>query len=187
MALTDADSHAGEEYPGSKKLKVLVIGAHPDDPENTCGGTLIRYAQSGHDVVVVYLTRGEEGLPGKSHQEAADIRTKEALKACEIMTARPVFAGQIDGHAEFTLKHCADLKTIFDREKPDLVFTHWPVDNHPDHRVCSILVHDVLRKSRYSFALYYQENARIQTQLFHPTHYVDIGATVDLSSIPGAE
>ena len=67
------------------KLKLVVAGGHPDDPESGCGGTMARFAEAGGDVVALYLTRGEAGIPGKSAQEAARIRTREAEEACKIL------------------------------------------------------------------------------------------------------
>jgi len=55
-----------------------VAGAHPDDPETGAGGTMALYSKHGHQVVSLYLTRGETGIPGKSPNETAAIRTKEA-------------------------------------------------------------------------------------------------------------
>ncbi len=52
----------------AKLLKVVCVGGHPDDPESGCGGTLARFSAAGHDVTIIYLTRGEAGIPGKSHQ-----------------------------------------------------------------------------------------------------------------------
>lgn len=52
--------------------KVLVIGAHPDDPETCCGGTIITMKNAGYDVVVVYMTRGQSGISGKSKVEKYD-------------------------------------------------------------------------------------------------------------------
>src|SRR4051812_43630272 len=69
------------------KLKVVVVGGHPDDPESGCGGTMARCADLGHEVVALYLTRGEAGIEGKSHQEAAAIRTAECHEACKILKA----------------------------------------------------------------------------------------------------
>src|SRR6266480_6686185 len=86
-------------------LKVVCIGAHPDDPESGCGGTLARYAALGHAVTIVYLTRGERGIDGKSLDEAARIRTAESETACRIIGAKPVFFGQIDGATEVTRAH----------------------------------------------------------------------------------
>src|SRR6516225_948257 len=89
-----ADKPASTQPP--RPLKAVCVGAHPDDPESGCGGTLARYAAAGHQVTVIYLTRGEAGIAGKSHQEAAAIRTGEAETACKVLGARAVFAGQID-------------------------------------------------------------------------------------------
>src|SRR5207247_10468237 len=83
-------------------LKIVCIGAHPDDPESGCGGTLARYAALGHAVTIVYLTRGERGIDGKSLDEAARIRSAECEAACRIIGAKPVFFGQIDGATEVT-------------------------------------------------------------------------------------
>src|SRR5690242_17428642 len=72
-----------------RRLRVVVVGAHPDGPESSCGGTMSRYADLGHEVVAVYLTRGEAGIKGKTAEEAAAIRTSEAERACQILKARP--------------------------------------------------------------------------------------------------
>jgi len=98
-----------------KKLKIVVAGAHPDDPETGCGGTMALLADQGHEVISLYLTRGEAGIPGKSHDEAARIRTAEVKKACEILKARPVFAGQIDGDTKISNQHYKEFAQILDR------------------------------------------------------------------------
>src|ERR1041385_6126184 len=85
-----------------RPLKVVVAGGHPDDPESGAGGTMARFADLGHEVVALYLTRGEAGVKGKSAQEAAAIRSAECEEACKILKARPVFAGQIDGATELS-------------------------------------------------------------------------------------
>src|SRR4030081_1456292 len=84
----------GEASDASRKLKVIVAGGHPDDPESGCGGTAALYADLRHDVAMLYLTRGEAGIPGRSAPEAAAIRTAECQRACAILRARPIFAGQ---------------------------------------------------------------------------------------------
>jgi LmbE family N-acetylglucosaminyl deacetylase len=151
------------------------VGAHPDDPESGCGGTLIRYAQAGHRVTVVYLTRGERGIQGKSPGEAAAIRTAECQTACEILGAKPVFAGQIDGESEASLKRAAELARHLEAEQPDIVFTHWPLDSHMDHLVVSILTIHAWRNAGRKFDLYFYEvDAGEQTVGFAPTDYVDV-------------
>jgi N-acetylglucosamine malate deacetylase 1 len=161
-----------------KKLKIIAAGGHPDDPESGAGGTIARYADLGHDAVNLYLTRGEGGIKGKSAEEAAAIRTAEIEKACAILKARAIFAGQIDGVTEVSPARYDEFRKILADEKPDIVLTHWPVDTHRDHRTVSVLVYDAWLRLGRKFALYYFEvNPGAQTQHFHPTHYVDITST----------
>lgn len=163
-----------------KRLKVVVAGAHPDDPESSCGGTIALYTDLGHDVAILYLTRGEAGIPGKSAQQAAAVRTAEAEKACAILKAKPVFAGQTDGNTEINRARYEEFRSILEAEHPDIVFTHWPIDTHRDHRAASLLVYDAWVAAHRAFDLYYFEVEQgAQTQLFHPTNYVDITKTAD--------
>ena len=155
--------------------KVLVIGAHPDDPETMCGGTILKLKAMGVEVVSVYLTSGEAGIRGKTHEESRTIRQAEARQACETMGVRPVFMTLIDGNAEVNKERYAEMLALIKAEKPDMVITHWPIDSHRDHRVCAVLVYDAWRQSGYSFDLYYGEvMTGMQTQTFAPNHWVNI-------------
>ena len=176
LAASGADA---ESAPASRKLKVVVTGGHPDDPESGCGGTIARYADEGHEVVILYLTRGESGIEGTSMQDAAAIRTAESLKACAILKARPIFAGQIDGHTEVNQTRYDEFRKTLEAERPDIVFSHWPVDTHRDHRAASLLTYDAWQKGGRKFDLFYYEvDLGTQTQIFHPTDYVNISETV---------
>jgi LmbE family N-acetylglucosaminyl deacetylase len=158
-----------------KKIKIVCVGGHPDDPESGCGGALAKFAASGHDVTVIYLTKGEAGIAGKSHQEAAATRTQEAIAACKILNVKPVFAGQVDGDSIVSNEWVAKMQQLMSDEKPDLVFTHWPLDSHKDHQAASILVIQTWMRSPVKFELYFFEVcAGEQTMGFHPTDYVDI-------------
>lgn len=160
--------------------KILVAGGHPDDPETGCGGTILRYVDAGYQAVVLYLTRGEAGIEGVSHQEAARIRSAEAEKACKLMKSRPIFAGQVDGASEITTARYAEMRAILEKEAPDLIFTHWPLDTHRDHRHCANLVLDAwIALGRPQPLFYYEVAIGSQTQVFRPTDYVDITATVE--------
>jgi LmbE family N-acetylglucosaminyl deacetylase len=168
---------------GPVRLKVVVFGAHPDDPESGCGGTMNLLATQGHEVVSAYLTKGEAGITGKTAKAAAKIRTEEALKACSILNARAEFLGQTDGKTEITAKRYDEVYNFFVKEDPDIVFTHWPIDTHRDHRICSILVYDAWLRLERKFALYYYEvESGFQTQNFSPTDYVDISHVVGQKS-----
>jgi LmbE family N-acetylglucosaminyl deacetylase len=161
----------------SAALKIVCVGGHPDDPESGCGGALARYAAAGAQVTIIYLTRGEAGIPGKSHDEAARIRTAEAQAASKILGAKPVFAGQIDGATIVDRRAIDAFTSLIASENPDIVFTQWPIDTHPDHQAASVLSFQAWRAAHGRFALYYYEvDLGAQTMGFHPTDYVDIQA-----------
>jgi LmbE family N-acetylglucosaminyl deacetylase len=160
-----------------RELKIVCVGSHPDDPESGCGGTLARYAALGHAVTIVYLTRGEAGITGKSHDEAAAIRSSECEAACKILGAKPVFAGQIDGATLVDAKAAESLGRILSSERPDVVFTQWPIDTHLDHQAASTLTFRAWLSGGRRFDLYYYEvDLGSHTMNFHPTDYVDITA-----------
>jgi LmbE family N-acetylglucosaminyl deacetylase len=163
--------------PQNRGLKIVCVGGHPDDPESGCGGTLFRYAALGHAVTVIYLTRGEAGIPGKSREEAGAIRSAECGAACRILGAKPVFAGQIDGATVVDAKAAESLGRLLSAERPDIVFTQWPIDTHLDHQAASTLTFRAWLAAGRGFELYYYEvNLGSQTMGFHPTDYVDITA-----------
>lgn len=169
-------SVAAETSPGpARKLNIVCVGGHPDDPESGCAGTLARYSAAGHKVTVIYLTRGERGIPGKSNDEAAAIRTAECEAACKIMGAQAVFAGQIDGSAEMTRARVDELAKLLSAENPDVIFTHWPIDTHMDHQVAgNLTVRAYLAMPRKPQLYFFEVNTGSQTEGFSPNVYVDI-------------
>lgn len=157
------------------KLKVVCVGAHPDDPESGCGGTLIRYAALGHSVTVLYLTRGERGIRDSGLEAAARIRSAEAEQACRLIGAQPQFLGQIDGETHITREEVDRMTKLVVSEKPDVVLTHWPIDTHGDHQVASILALRACMQMNPRPQLYFFEvDAGSQTRGFQPNTYVDI-------------
>jgi LmbE family N-acetylglucosaminyl deacetylase len=156
-------------------LKIIVAGGHPGDPECGCAGTIARYTDLGHEVVLLYLNRGEGFCGGASLDRCAAIRTAEARNACQTLKARAVFAGLYDGRAIVDDAHYAVFARLLAAEKPDVVFTQWPIDRHRDHRAVSTLTLDAWMKAGKTFALYYYEVAE-DTVIFSPTAYVDISS-----------
>ena len=156
-------------------LKIVVTGGHPGDPECGCAGTIARYADLGHEVVLLYLNRGEGYCGTAALARCGEIRTAEAQKACAGLKARALFAGQVDGQAVIDAAHYDAYARVLTAERPDVVFTHWPIDRHRDHRAISLMTLDAFWKSGKSFALYYYEVAE-DTSMFSPAEYVDISA-----------
>src|SRR6267378_7911615 len=160
-------------------LNIVCIGAHPDDPESGCGGTLARYAALGHAVTIMYLTRGERGIDGKSLDEAARIRTAECAAACRIIGAKPAFFGQIDGATELTRAQVDAMQRVLAAQTPDVLFTHWPVDTHMDHQVASMLTIRAWMGLRTPLLYFFEVDTGSQTEGFMPNTYVDVSPVLD--------
>jgi LmbE family N-acetylglucosaminyl deacetylase len=164
-------ARASENLAG-RKIKVVVCGGHPGDPEYGCGGTVAHLTALGHQVVLLYLNDG--AWP----PTPAPTRTAEAAKACEILKARPSYAGQVNGHAVVDQARYDDFQKLLGAENPDAVLTQWPIDNHADHRAITNLAYNAWQKLGKKFALYYYEvSSGEDTLQFSPNRYVDISAT----------
>ncbi|HEY3704622.1 MAG TPA: PIG-L deacetylase family protein [Terracidiphilus sp.] len=168
---TGRELHPQAQQP---KLKFLIAGGHPGDPEYGCGGTIARLTTAGHDAVLLYLNEG-------AWQTPAPIRTAEARKACDILRARPTWAGQTDNRSIVDEAHFAAFQKIIEAEKPDAVFTHWPIDNHPDHRAITSLLHEAWNRLKCPFPIYYYEvsSGDDTLQFPAPTHFIDITPVAD--------
>lgn len=120
------------------KLDILVFGAHPDDIELGCGGTIIKEVQNGRKVGVIDLTRGELGTRG-----TATIRDKEAEKATEIMGV--LFRENMhfkDGFFKDDEEHKLALIRKIREYQPDIIITNAISDRHPDHSRASQITID---------------------------------------------
>jgi LmbE family N-acetylglucosaminyl deacetylase len=155
-----------------RKIKVIVCGGHPGDPEYGCGGTVAKLTQLGHEVVLMYLNDG--AWP----PTPSTIRLAEAKKACEILKARAAYAGQVNSRAVVDNAHYDEFQKLINAEKPDAVITQWPLDNHADHRAITMLTYNVWHKLGQKFALYYYEVSDGEDTLqFSPNRYIDISTT----------
>src|SRR5262249_1025694 len=157
-----------------RKLKVIVTGGHPGDPEYGCGGTIARLSELGHEVVLLYLNDGEPR--GRTPEEARGRRVAEGRRAGESRGARAVFAGQVDADAVVDRAHYDAFRALLEPERPDVLFTHWPIDNHADHRAMAMLVYDAwLRLGKRPALYYYEVSNGEDTAQFAPTTQVDTG------------
>jgi len=117
------------------KLDVLAIGAHPDDVDLSCGGTVIKLGKLGKNVGVLDLTRGELGTRGNVHLRAQEAQDAAAILGTKIREN----LGLPDGNIENSMENKLRLVTALRRHRPDvLLFPFWK-DRHPDHERSSIL------------------------------------------------
>jgi len=124
-----------------EKLHIIIIGAHPDDPDKV-GGTAYKWAQMGHDVLMVSVTNGDAGHQTIKAKELAKIRREEARKAGAVIGVRYTTLDNHDGQLMPTYENRLQIIKIIREQKADLVIFPRPYDYHPDHRYTGVLVLD---------------------------------------------
>jgi LmbE family N-acetylglucosaminyl deacetylase len=125
----------------NNKLRVIIIGAHPDDPDE-CAGTAYKWAQLGYDVLMVSLTNGDAGHQSIPSDKLAKIRREEARKAGEVIGVKYITLDNHDGQLMPTYENRLQVIKLIREQKADIVIFPRPYDYHPDHRYTGVLVLD---------------------------------------------
>ena len=123
-------------------LRLLVIGAHPDDCEFKAAGVATLSRAAGHQVRFVSVTNGDAGHHKIFGEELAAIRRREAEAAGRVLDVEYRILDYHDGCLEPSLPARLELIAMIREFRPDLILTHRPNDYHPDHRYTSQLVCD---------------------------------------------
>ncbi|MFO7709631.1 MAG: PIG-L family deacetylase [Desulfobacterales bacterium] len=151
-----------------KNVNILAIGAHPDDIEFGCGGSLAKYSQRGHRLYLLVMTGGGLGAP-------AETRMAEQQASRQILGAAEVFwGGYQDTHLGLDVEMIKKIESVIGAVKPDFIFCSFPDDTHQDHRH---LAQAVMSATRYIRNVLFFEGPT--TQNFNPQVYVDISDTLD--------
>lgn len=118
------------------KVDILAFGAHPDDVEISCGGTVLKHVAEGRTVGIIDLTRGELGTRGN-----ADLRMEEAEKARQILGVRVrENLGMADGFFVNDMEHRLRIAEMVRKYRPQVVLANSVHDRHPDHGRAAQLV-----------------------------------------------
>ena len=125
-----------------KPLRLLIIGAHPDDADAHAGGLAALYAREGHEVKMISLTNGEAGHHEKYGPALVKIRRTEAAASGRVIGADYEVWDFPDGRLEPTLEVRARVIREIRLFQPDLVLSHRTNDYHPDHRAAGHTVRD---------------------------------------------
>jgi LmbE family N-acetylglucosaminyl deacetylase len=125
-----------------ESLRLLIIGAHPDDADYHAGGLAALYRAAGHVVKMISMTNGAAGHQVQSGLELANRRRAEAAASGAVIGASYDVLEASDGGLLPTLENRTIIIRLIRIFKPDLVLTHRPNDYHPDHRYTSQLVQD---------------------------------------------
>lgn len=174
-------------------MRVLAVGAHPDDLEILCGGTLARFVREGSEVIMCHATVGDKGSFVHTPEEIARIRTAEATRAAELCGAKHVTLGLRDGEVLASDREQRRLVVDLVREvRPDLVITHSPDDYMADHNEISRLVFDCSFLATLPLLetgkpphdtvtpIYFMET--ISGLGFSPTEFVDVTGVIDVKA-----
>lgn len=115
---------------------ILAIGAHPDDIEIGCGGTISKYVLEGAEVYFLVVTNGEQGSQTVSQKDLAELRKQEAKSSAKVLGAKDVFFMELpDSLTSFTITNKIRLIEKIRAIRPDIIFTHAKQDHFSDHRV----------------------------------------------------
>lgn len=114
----------------------LFIGAHPDDIEFGCGGTIAKLMAQGQRCVFIVATKGDQGSVKLSREELTKIRKDEAIASAKLLGASDIeFLELDDGLTGYEFKDKIRLIELIRKYKPYSVFTHSQFDHHPDHQI----------------------------------------------------
>ena len=153
---------------GYHAVNVLAIGAHPDDVEYGCGGTLTLYAQRGHHVSLFVATDGALGGD-------AGVRRHEQEDSKVVMGVHRVFWGDYrDTEVPYNRELIGRIESVIRQVQPTMIFVNAPDDTHQDHRN---LAQATVSATRYvpNF-LFYEVPS---TQSFTPNCYTNIDKVLD--------
>ena len=160
--------------PSLSPVDILAIGAHPDDVELGCGGTIAKHVAAGDRVAILDLTRGEMGTRG-----TAELRDAEAVEAAKILgVSQRVNAGMRDGFLENSEANQRLLIAYLRAFQPRIVLATAPRDRHPDHGHASELIVDACFKAGLKALVTEWEgqpqSAHRPEQVYHYIQYYDL-------------
>ena len=174
----------------SKKLHIMVAGAHCGDAEIQAGAIAHKYAKAGHQVTFLHLTAGEKGNP--PHISVEDYRQQkiaESKKVAEILGGKSITLDYKD--AELTLNDdiVRHVATIMRRERPNVVITHWKNSIHPDHELCYEIIQAAQLKAGLAgfdldglaphyYGIYHSENWE-DMEGYVPDIFIDVSEEFD--------
>jgi len=144
-------------------VNILAVGAHPDDIEFGCGGTLLKYSDRGHNVNLLVLTEGHIGGD-------PTIRMEEQKRAADFAGAKDVFWGGFkDTELVDSRETILKIEEVIHKVTPDIVFLNYLEDVHQDHRAAALAG---VSASRYVKEVLFYEVPT--TRHFEPDIFVDI-------------
>lgn len=159
-------------------MKILAIGAHFDDVEIGCGGTLLkRRLENGDSITILTVTSSEYTSPENGATRKPEVARKEAEDAARIIGAELICMDKEPLTLIHTEQLAHELNHVVQDISPDLVLTHWGGDFHSDHAAVS---QSSVRAARHvGTILLYRSNWYHTETKFIGNYYVDISSYLD--------
>ena len=156
-------------------MRVLAVGAHPDDVELGCGGTLLRHLARRDEITILVMTGGERGVYD------ARSRRNEQQYAAALTGATLIWGGFADGAVPPGPEAIAVVDRAVARSGAEILYTHAPDDSHQDHIATSSVCLAAAR--RVPTVLYYETPSTLE---FMPTVFIDLDDVMDREDRPRA-
>ncbi len=163
---------------------ILVVGPHPDDQELGMGGTIIRLAQQGHNVLLLDITNGEPTPMG-----SPELREKEWTAAAKIMGVKRRLLGLPNRFVEHNIASRHAVAGVIREHQADILFVPYEEDAHPDHRAVTRIIEDARFDAKLTkinlpgqpcypkwLFYYYATHLRL---VAHPSFCIDISEQMD--------
>ena len=162
-------------------MKIIAIGAHFDDLELACGGTIAKAANNGHEVKMIVLSKSDYQHYSGTYGRNANIAAQEGKKAAKILGVKNLI---VYGFATKDIPNDSEVVEVlnkeFDEFQPDLIITHWQFDTHKSHMNTALTT---IAAGRYFNSIIMFEPfppAGRSYAAFRPQLYVDITKTIDI-------
>lgn len=146
------------------KVDILAIGAHPDDVELGCGGTIIKLISEGKKIAIVDLTEGELGTRGTRETRAAEAKNAAEILGVVARENLKMKDGFLNNSEEYQLKIVEKIR----KYKPEIVLANAIDDRHPDHAKAAKLISDACFISGLKKVETFENNAL--QEVWRPKH-----------------
>lgn len=162
------------------KRNVLAVGAHPDDVEIGCGGTIALHARNGDNVYMIVMSGPFYTNYMGEILRTADGGRMEELNGAKVLGAKLINLGFVSKKVPYSDESVEAINEIIDKYKIDTIYTHWCHDTHQDHLRTT---QSVISAGRYvpNILMYEPEYPAGRSYLgFRNQYYVDISSTIDI-------
>lgn len=159
-------------------MNVLAVGAHFDDVEIGCAGTLAKHRANGDRVIIQVITHSKYHDNDGNCLREKEVAVREGQEAASILNCELICNYYETKHVEFGYKLIKDIEDVVEENRIDLIYTHWDLDIHQDHQAIGKATLTAGRKVNY--ILMYQSNLYMNTRAFNGTYFVDISDFIEV-------